>query len=450
MKHNIKIVSLNEIDKNIKKLCTLLNYDIIAIINFNNGYQLATSTEILLRKNNEYITASDRWIKVLNTSTKHLLALLTEQQQVLFYSADVIEYENYLPLIENIEKEIYIPIFQNTKNTNALSKDLIGCIYISTFDCEKNVQINQLIQGDVYNTIYILDKLCVMKYLGYKKNESVFNLVNVMSEMTLESDPLAVLHPYAVAQFASQIADVLALDDFTKEEIYFASLLHDIGKIYIDINILRKETSLTDKEYITLKNHSIYGANIIKSITSLDDISFFVKHHHERYDGAGYPDGLKGESIPLQSRIICIADAIDAMLSQRVYKPSRSDQFVIRELLQNKGKQFDPELVDIAIDILSNCSEETFNPLSSFITWSTLTLITTCGTYSIQGTLMTYGFGHFFKSNKFNFLSAIGDGEVIDAILFMHTSHNTILECQAHLDFYEENQVYISHIKSPL
>lgn len=440
----------DEIDKNIKKLCTLLNYDIIAIINFNNGYKLATSTEILLKKNTEYITASDKWSKVLSSSEKHLLNLLTEQQQVLFYDINSTAYNDYLPLIENIEKEIYIPIFQNTKDTDVASNDLIGCIYISTFDCDKNITINDLVQSDVYNTIYILDKLCVMKYLGYKKNESVFNLVSIMSEITLENDPLTVLHPYSVAQFSVQIAEALTLNDSTKEIIYFAALLHDIGKIYLDVNILRKETSLTDKEYITLKNHSTYGANIIKSMTSLDDISFFVKHHHERYDGAGYPEGLKGETIPLASRIICIADAIDAMFSQRVYKPSRPEKYVIRELLQNTGKQFDPELVDIAISILASSLEKPFNPLSSSITWSTLTLITTRGTYSIQGTLMTYGFGHFFKSNKFNFLSAIGEGELIDAILFMHTSHNTILEFQAQLDFYEENQVYISHIKSPL
>jgi len=282
-----------------------------------------------------------------------------------------------------------------------------------------------------------------MNYLSYKNKELVFDLITMMSEITLATDPLTVLHPYAVADLSKKIAISLQLDEFTTKRIYYAGLLHDIGKMYIDANILTKQTSLTHDEYANLKKHSIYGANIIKSMLNLDDISLFVKHHHEWYDGKGYPSGLCGHEIPLESRIIGIADAFDAMLSPRSYKSARDINFIINELLKNSDTQFDSNLVNITIEILSTASEEIQSLCTDYILWSTLIITTRFRTHSVQGSLIKYSSRHFFKSNKFNFLSDLDKEEILDVQIHIH-NNNQFFKLKVGLDAYEENQVYIS------
>jgi putative nucleotidyltransferase with HDIG domain len=294
---------------------------------------------------------------------------------------------------------------------------------------------------------YRLDKSCVVQSLGHQRREFIFNFVSIMSEMTMQTDPLTVLHPYRVAHLSVEIAEALSLEEAIKEEVYLAGILHDTGKMYIDSNILKKETSLTDEEYNILKNHSVYGANIVKSVTGSGKMAVFVKHHHERYDGRGYPSSLKGKEIPLISRIISVADAVDAMLSQRIYKPSRTVSFVTQELLKNSGSQFDSYLTDIAINILFNSKTKELDLSVDSILWGNLTIITTKGTYAVQGAFITYGCGHFFRSNTFNFLTKVSRTEIIEAELAFCISHNIVFEYQVQLDYFEENQVYIHRIK---
>ncbi len=141
---------------------------------------------------------------------------------------------------------------------------------------------------------------------------------------------------------------------FTHEElnkIYLAGLLHDVGKVMIGNNILNKPGQLTEAECEIMKKHSIDSYIISKCILGhihgLKDIPKIVRHHHERYDGKGYPDGLKGEEVPFNCYIIGICDAVDAMLSNRAYKKALPVNGVISQLYRNKGTQFHPELVDI-------------------------------------------------------------------------------------------------------
>ena len=131
-------------------------------------------------------------------------------------------------------------------------------------------------------------------------------------------------------------------------------LFHDIGKIGVPDSILQKHSRLTDDEYSQIKNHPSIGAHILSSATIFKDIIPIVKHHHEKYDGNGYPGKLKGDNIPYLARIVSIADSFDAMSSKRTYRDSLPVDIIISEFEKNKGSQFDPKITDVFLDILKN------------------------------------------------------------------------------------------------
>jgi HD-GYP domain-containing protein (c-di-GMP phosphodiesterase class II) len=132
------------------------------------------------------------------------------------------------------------------------------------------------------------------------------------------------------------------------------SLLHDIGKIGITDSILLKPDSLTEEEWVEMKKHPVIGYRIASASPDLQQISSYILRHHERYDGGGYPDGLKGEEIPLLARIISIADAYDAMTSDRPYRQGMPKTRAINELKKNAGSQFDPNLVNIFLEAIED------------------------------------------------------------------------------------------------
>ena len=128
--------------------------------------------------------------------------------------------------------------------------------------------------------------------------------------------------------------------------------MHDIGKIAIPDAILNKDSRLTDEEYAVMKSHTIQGAKILSDFTLLDHVIEGAEFHHERYDGRGYPKGLKGEEIPLYARIIGVADAFDAMTANRVYRKQMDFGYVLGELEKGRGTQFDPVFVDILLKLI--------------------------------------------------------------------------------------------------
>jgi energy-coupling factor transport system substrate-specific component len=128
--------------------------------------------------------------------------------------------------------------------------------------------------------------------------------------------------------------------------------MHDIGKIGIPDKILNKPDRLTDEEYAVMKTHVTHGAEILKDFTLIEHVVDGARYHHERYDGRGYPDGLKGEEIPLYGRIIGVADAFDAMTANRVYRKQMDFSYVFNEMKNGKGTQFDPQIVDILLRLI--------------------------------------------------------------------------------------------------
>ena len=159
-------------------------------------------------------------------------------------------------------------------------------------------------------------------------------------------------HSARVAEYSRMIAAKMKKSPEEQDNIFMIAVLHDIGKIGIPDSIINKPGRLTDEEYEIIKRHSQIGGEILKQITTWPEIGIGAKWHHERYDGTGYPDGLSGKSIPEIARIIAVADAYDAMTSNRSYRQYLSQDVVRQELLNGKGTQFDPEIADMMIEII--------------------------------------------------------------------------------------------------
>ncbi|MCM1261926.1 MAG: diguanylate cyclase [Butyrivibrio sp.] len=159
-------------------------------------------------------------------------------------------------------------------------------------------------------------------------------------------------HSFRVAAYSEELARSLGWSEEDIYNIHYVALLHDIGKIGVPDSVLNKPFKLTDVEFEMIKSHTLMGAEILKDIRMFPNVSVGAKYHHERYDGRGYPEGLKGEEIPIVARIIGIADSYDAMTSNRVYRKRLQDQKVREELIRGKGTQFDPHLVDLFMELI--------------------------------------------------------------------------------------------------
>lgn len=158
-------------------------------------------------------------------------------------------------------------------------------------------------------------------------------------------------HSTRVAEYAREIARRAGKNKKEQEDVYYMGLLHDIGKIGIPDVIINKTSKLTDEEYEIIKSHPVIGGDILKNISELPEIGIGARWHRERYDGKGYPDGLRGEEIPEAARMIGVADAYDAMASKRSYRDVLPQEVVRSEIEKGKGSQFDPYFADVMLAI---------------------------------------------------------------------------------------------------
>lgn len=161
-------------------------------------------------------------------------------------------------------------------------------------------------------------------------------------------------HSNRVAEYSKMLATAIGLDKQMQTEIYYSALLHDIGKIGIPDTIINKSEKLTEEEYDIIKTHPEIGSQILSSISTMKNISVGARSHHEHFDGSGYPDSKKGDEISLIARIICVADAYDAMTSNRSYRKFMNQADVRTEFVKHKGTQFDPEIADKMIEIIDS------------------------------------------------------------------------------------------------
>lgn len=191
-----------------------------------------------------------------------------------------------------------------------------------------------------------------LKEANRKIKDTYIGVIGIMGDLLEAKDSHTGSHCNRMLQYAMLIAERLDLSAEEKEKLQYAAMLHDIGKIGIPESILQKPGKLTDEEYRIMKKHPLIGADILGRTSFLKPIAHLIRTHHERPDGKGYPDSIKGVEIPIQSRIVSVLDAYDSMTSDRPYRQSLGLEFAINELLRYAGTQFDSEIVEIFVAIL--------------------------------------------------------------------------------------------------
>jgi putative nucleotidyltransferase with HDIG domain len=173
---------------------------------------------------------------------------------------------------------------------------------------------------------------------------TIITMVEVKDEYTYGHSERVTAVAMRLAELTEQAPDM--------RDVEISGLLHDVGKLAVRLDILRKPDSLTDSEYLAVQEHPVTGAAVLSNVDNAETIAAAIRHHHERWDGSGYPDGLAGENIPLLARILAIADAFDSMASERPYKKMLPQDEILGELAKGAGTQFDPKLVGLFVDAL--------------------------------------------------------------------------------------------------
>ena len=234
------------------------------------------------------------------------------------------------PLV-NRSKVMGIIYLDSTDKSNLFSKDdlsLLSALALKAGIALDNARLYDDMRNNFYNTV-----------------ETLVRAIQARDQYTSG-------HSARVTRYSLMIADRLNLSTKQKHQLYLASMLHDIGKIGIPDDLLNRPGKLSEEELQKIRDHVTMGANMLKAMGEMHPIVPLILHHHEAWDGSGYPDGLKGEQIPELSRIIAVADTFDAMTSDRPYRQARSRDEAVAELRRCSGTSYDPKMVDVFVEIL--------------------------------------------------------------------------------------------------
>ena len=306
----------------------------------------------LKRTGYEFVGVTDPTEAIEVVKREHFDLMLLDFMMTPLHGDEVVEE------IRKFNKELYILLLTGHKDL-APPLETIKRLDIQGY-CEKSDKFDQLLLL-IESGIKSIKQMHEIKRINEELTESNEKLEQAYLDMvetlrfTVEAkDTYTRGHSDRVADYSVLIGEKVGLPEDQIKLLRVGGLFHDIGKIGIPDSILLKPEKLTDEEYSEIKNHPSIGAHILGSATAFKDIVPIVKHHHEKYDGKGYPSGLKGEEIPYLARIAAIADTFDAMTSRRSYRNALDLQIVKDEIEKCKGTQFDPQLADVFLEILDN------------------------------------------------------------------------------------------------
>ena len=277
---------------------------------------------------------------------------------ILDFMMDPIHGDEVVEEIRKFNKDLYILLLTGHKDL-APPLETIKRLDIQGY-CEKSDKFDQLLLL-IESGIKSIEQMNTIKKINTElqdKSEELekayLDTVGILRQTVEAKDPYTRGHSDRVSEFSVLIGKKMGLDDETLHILKIGGLFHDIGKIGIPDSILLKESKLSDEEYSQIKNHPTIGAHMLGDAAVFKDIIPIVKHHHERFDGRGYPSQLAGENIPFIARIAAVADTFDAMTSKRTYRDALPLSVVKEEIEKCSGTQFDPKIAKVFLDILNN------------------------------------------------------------------------------------------------
>lgn len=277
---------------------------------------------------------------------------------ILDFMMDPIHGDEVVEEIRKFNKDLYILLLTGHKDL-APPLETIKRLEIQGY-CEKSDKFDQLLLL-IESGIKSIEQMNTIKTINeqlHDKNEELerayLDTIGILRQTVEAKDPYTRGHSDRVSEYSVLIGKKLGLDEKTLHILKIGGLFHDIGKIGIPDSILLKESKLSDEEYSQIKNHPMIGVHMLGDAAIFTDILPIVKHHHERYDGRGYPSQLVGEDIPYVARIAAVADTFDAMTSKRSYRDSLPIDAVRAEIERCSGTQFDPNIAKVFLDIMDN------------------------------------------------------------------------------------------------
>lgn len=310
----------------------------------------------LKRTDYEFVGITDPIEAIETIKREHFDLMLLDFMMTPLHGDEVVEE------IRKFNKELYILLLTGHKDL-APPLETIKRLDIQGY-CEKSDKFDQLLLL-IESGIKSIKQMYEIKRINEELAESNQKLEQAYLDMiqtlryTVEAkDPYTRGHSDRVSEYSVLIGEKMGLPEENIKTLRVGGLFHDIGKIGIPDSILLKTDKLSDDEYSEIKNHPSIGAHILGAASIFKNIIPIVKHHHERFDGRGYPSGLKGDEIPFLARIAAVADTFDAMTSKRSYRNALDLQFVKEEIQRCKGTQFDPQIADVFLDILDNNFEK--------------------------------------------------------------------------------------------
>lgn len=291
-----------------------------------------------------------RFTEVLSIPPEHALERLNGKLfDIVFYRLEFVNGENE-QIIKNIKIHFPdIPLVMVSKNTSPAI--MRRSIRLGVFDyLEEPFEISE-IPGLIARNLE--RKLVTDHHVLKKQSEVLMKAIKALIAAMEAKDRSTSGHSMRVVQYAMMMTKKLNLSHDEKFVLQLAAALHDIGKIGMPDDILKKATSLKDIEYHRVREHPVIGSRIVGEIDDLSEVAEVIKHHHERFDGTGYPGQLKGTEIPLFSRLLAIVDAYESLINDRIYRKAVDREEAIAELRRSSGTQFDPELLELFIEEIS-------------------------------------------------------------------------------------------------
>lgn len=332
----------------------------------SNGYKIIVvddeigiidSLSIFLKRSGyEFTGVTDPLEAIEKVKNEHFDLMLLDFIMTPIHGDQVVEE------IRKFNKELYILLLTGHKDL-APPLETIRRLDIQGY-CEKSDKFDQLLLL-IESGIKAISQMNLIKKINTELQDTYDKLERSYMESiqtvryTVEAkDAYTRGHSDRVSEYSVLIGKHMGLSEDDLKTLRIGGLFHDVGKIGVPDSILLKTDKLTDDEYSEIKNHPTIGAHILSTATIFQDLIPIVKHHHEKYDGTGYPSKLKGEDIPFMARIAAVADTFDAMTSKRTYRDALPLDVVKAEIERCKGTQFDPQIATVFLDILNNHYEE--------------------------------------------------------------------------------------------